>query len=74
MRALALNGTPREIVEKLNRTVNRIIEEPDMQARIFEAGSFPVLPATSSQQWGEMFRRDVQTWADLVERSGATIN
>lgn len=67
-------GTPREIVEKLNQTVNRIIAAPDVQARIHEAGSFPVRPATTPEQWGEMFRRDVQTWADMVRRSGATIN
>lgn len=47
---------------------------PEVQARIHEAGSFPVMPATTPEQWGEMFRRDVKTWADLVTRSGAAIN
>ena len=67
-------GTPRDVVEKLNRSVNRVIAAPDAQQRIHEAGSFPVIPPTSPQQWGEMFRDDVRLWGDLARQSGATIN
>ena len=67
-------GTPREIVERLNRVVNQIITLPEVKAKIFEMGSFPVSPATSAEQWGAMFRQDVQAWGELVRRSGATIN
>ena len=67
-------GTPREIVERLNRVVNQVIAMPDVRTRIFEAGSFPVQPPTSVEQWGSMFRQDVQNWAELVRASGATIN
>ena len=66
--------TPREIVDKLNQAVNRIAAQPETQTRINEAGSFPVLPPTSAAQWGELFRQDVKIWAELVKRSGATIN
>jgi len=64
----------REITDKLDRALNRIAAMPDVQARIREAGSFPVTPAITPKQWGEMFRRDVKTWAGLVTRSGPTIN
>ena len=67
-------NTPREIVEKINAAVNRIIAIPEVQARIFEAGSFPVHPSTSPQQWQEMFRKDVQAWAEMVKLSGASVN
>ena len=64
----------RDIVERLNRVVNQVIAMPDVRTRIFEAGSFPVQPPTSVEQWGSMFRQDVQNWAELVRASGATIN
>ncbi|MBU6271307.1 MAG: tripartite tricarboxylate transporter substrate binding protein [Betaproteobacteria bacterium] len=67
-------GTPREILERLNRVVNQIVAQPEVRARIFEVGAFPVQPATTIDQWGAMFRRDVQSWAELVRSSGATIN
>ena len=67
-------GVAPEIIEKLNRTVNRIISAPDVQKRIFEVGSFPVQPPTTAQQWNEMFRKDVQVWAGLVKQSGAKVS
>ncbi len=67
-------GTPKAIVDKLNQAVNRVIAIPEVQAKIFDAGCFPVKPATTSVQWGEMFRKDVQSWADMVKMSGASIN
>jgi tripartite-type tricarboxylate transporter receptor subunit TctC len=70
----APTGTPREIVERLNQVVNQIIAIPEVKARIFEMGSFPVQPPTTATQWGTMFRQDVQAWGELVRRSGATIN
>lgn len=67
-------GVPAEIVDRLNRSVNRILAVPEVQRRINDVGCFPVLPPTTPQQWGEQFRRDVQTWAEMVRRSGAKID
>ena len=67
-------GTPAAIVERLNHVVNKIVAMSDVEARIFAVGSFPVRPPTTAEQWGAMFRKDVQDWGELVRRSGATIN
>ena len=67
-------GTPKDIVEKLNRSINRILATPEMQKQLYAVGLFPVQPQTSAEQWAEQFRRDVQTWAELVKRSGAKID
>jgi tripartite-type tricarboxylate transporter receptor subunit TctC len=67
-------GTPPEIVERLNGVVNRILAAPDVRTRMFEVALFPVQPPTTPQQWGTMFREDVQAWAELVRSSGATIS
>ena len=50
-------GTPREVVERLNRVVNQIIAQPEVKARLFELAMFPVQPATTPEQWGRMFRQ-----------------
>ena len=67
-------GTPRDVVERLNRLVNQIIAQPDVKARMFELAMFPVNPPTSPEQWGAMFRQDIQAWGDLVRGAGITPN
>lgn len=67
-------GTPPEIVERLNRVVNQIVAQPDVKARLFELAMFPVQPPTTPEQWGAMFRQDVQSWGDLVRSAGITPN
>lgn len=65
-------GTPREIIDRLNRVVNQIIAQPEVRSRMFDLAMFPVQPPTSPEQWGSMFRRDVQAWGDLVKSAGIT--
>ena len=67
-------GTPRPIVDRLNRMINQIIAQPDVKARLFELAMFPVQPPTTPEQWGAMFRQDVQDWGELVRRAGITPN
>ncbi|MFO1329457.1 MAG: tripartite tricarboxylate transporter substrate binding protein [Rubrivivax sp.] len=67
-------GTPREVVERLNRLVNQIIAQPDVKARMFELAMFPVQPPTTPEQWGTLFRHDVQAWGELVRSAGITPN
>lgn len=68
----APKGTPREIVDRLNITVNRINERPEVKARMFDLAMFPVQPPTSPDQWGAMFRKDVQDWRELIRQTGIT--
>ena len=67
-------GTPREIVERLNRVVNQIVAVPEVRSKIIEVGAFPVQPPTTPDQWGAQFRDEVQKWAEVVRWSGATID
>ena len=67
-------GTPREIVDRLNRVVNQIIAQPEVKARLFELAMFPVQPPTTPEQWGAQFRQDVQAWGELVRSAGITPN
>lgn len=68
----APTGTPREIVERLNRITNQIMALPELRSRLFDLALFPVQPPTTPEQWGAMFRSDVQAWGDLVRSAGVT--
>lgn len=63
-------GTPREIIERLNRLTNQIVAAADVKARLFDLALFPVQPPTSPEQWAAMFREDVQRWGELVRSAG----
>jgi tripartite-type tricarboxylate transporter receptor subunit TctC len=65
-------GTPRDVVERLNIMVNRICARPEVKARMFDLAMFPVQPQTSPEQWGAMFRKDVQEWRELIRQAGIT--
>ena len=70
----APTGTPKEIVDRLNRLVNQIIAQPDVKSRLFELAMFPVQPPTTPEQWAAMLRSDVQAWGELVRNTGITPN
>ncbi|WP_162243962.1 tripartite tricarboxylate transporter substrate binding protein [Pseudorhodoferax sp. Leaf265] len=63
-------GTPRAVVDRLNRVVNQIIALPEVKGRLFDLALFPVQPPTTPEQWGAMFRQDVQSWGELVRSAG----
>lgn len=65
-------GTPRDVVNRLNRLTNQIMALPEVKSRIFDLALFPVAPPTTPEQWGAMFRQDVQSWGDLVRSAGIT--
>lgn len=67
-------GTPNDIVNRLNQTVNRILARPEVKARMFDLAMFPVQPQTSPEQWGAMFRQDIHGWRELIRQAGITLN
>jgi tripartite-type tricarboxylate transporter receptor subunit TctC len=60
----APRGTPPEIVAKLNRTVNAVLADPKLQARLAELGGEPM--PTTPAQFGKLV-------AEETERSGKLI-
>ena len=62
-------GTPRAIVEKLNRDIDRVLKLPDVKERLavlaFE------YTANTPQQFAEYVKREVTKWGKVVKDSGA---
>ena len=68
---LAPAGTPADIIEKLNRAVVEIIKTPDVQTRILAIGSEP--SPESPAQFAAFIQAETTKWADVVKKSGASV-
>ncbi len=63
-------GTPRAIIDKLNRTVNDALADPAMQAKLAELGG-TLIPGTP-EDFGKIVADETAKWAKVVNATGAT--
>ncbi|MGD9944922.1 MAG: Bug family tripartite tricarboxylate transporter substrate binding protein [Burkholderiaceae bacterium] len=61
-------GTPREVVERLNREIRTALETPQVRERFAELGMVPA-PGTP-QQFGELIRREITRWTEVIRAAG----
>jgi tripartite-type tricarboxylate transporter receptor subunit TctC len=66
----APKGTPRAIIDKLNKTVNQALADPAMQAKLAELGG-TLIPGTP-EDFGKMVADETAKWAPVVKATGAT--
>ena len=64
-------GTPRDVVAMLNREINRILQLPDVKARLAELGAEPA--ATSPEQFLDFIRSDNAKWDKLIRERGIVV-
>jgi tripartite-type tricarboxylate transporter receptor subunit TctC len=62
-------GTPREIIERLNREINAGLANPTVKAQLEETGSVP-MPLTPAQ-CGAFIAAQIEKWGRVVKFSGA---
>jgi tripartite-type tricarboxylate transporter receptor subunit TctC len=63
-------GTPRAIIDKLNRTINQALADPAMQKRLAELGGTNI-PGTP-EDFGKIIVDETNKWAKVVNATGAT--
>jgi len=63
-------GTPRAIIDKLNRTVNQALADPALQARLAELGGTNI-PGTP-EDFGKIVVDETNKWTKVVKATGAT--
>ncbi len=63
-------GTPRDIIEKLNRTINQALADPAMQAKLAELGGTNI--AGTPEDFGKIVVEETDKWAKVVKATGAT--
>jgi tripartite-type tricarboxylate transporter receptor subunit TctC len=64
-------GTPREVIEKVNAEVNRMLADPKMRERLAELGGAPI-PGTP-EDFGRVIQMETDKWAKVVVSSGAKV-
>lgn len=62
-------GTPRAVVELLNRTMNAAFSDAGMRAKLLDTGGEP-LPG-SPEDFTKVMEGETAKWGDVVKRSGA---
>lgn len=61
-------GTPREIVERLNGEIAKIVQLPDVRAKFQDLGAEPAPMKTD--EYGAWVQKEVETWSRLVREAG----
>ena len=62
-------GTPPEVVGKLNAEANRILQLPDVTARLGPLGAEAA--AHSAAEFARILRADEQKWSRIIREVGA---
>lgn len=63
-------GTPDDVVQKVAGAVRQVVEKPEMQAKLVEIGSDPMI--MTPQDFTRFIGKENEKWADIVKQSGAT--
>jgi tripartite-type tricarboxylate transporter receptor subunit TctC len=64
---LAPAGTPRPVIETLNRAIGRILETPEVAERLHAQGAEPMLGPPSA--FAAFMRAEVDKWAPVVKQA-----
>jgi tripartite-type tricarboxylate transporter receptor subunit TctC len=65
-------GTSPEIVRRWNAEVTRIMQSPDIQARLSNEGAR--FAPNTPDEFSEFVRKEIQKWAPVVKASGARVD
>jgi tripartite-type tricarboxylate transporter receptor subunit TctC len=63
-------GTPRPIVDRLNKEINAALADPGVQAKLAELGGTNI--GGSPENFGKILYDETEKWAKVVKATGAT--
>jgi tripartite-type tricarboxylate transporter receptor subunit TctC len=65
----ATGGTPRDIVNRLNAEIRRIVATPEVRDALHNQGAEPA--TDTPEEFAAIVRADVAMWAKIVRQTGA---
>jgi tripartite-type tricarboxylate transporter receptor subunit TctC len=65
-------GTPAEVVRKLNREINAGLASPKIKSRLAELGSSPIMG--SPDEFGTFVRSETEKWEKVIKVSGTKVD
>lgn len=66
----APHGTPRPIIERVNREVVAILQDPVFRQQMVDAGFDVVSGTNTPEQWGELIASEVGKWSRIAKLVG----
>jgi tripartite-type tricarboxylate transporter receptor subunit TctC len=66
---LTAPGTPQPIINLLNVTLNKILEEPEIKNQLLAQGLEPIL--TTPSEFSKFISEDKDKWAKVVKQSNS---
>jgi tripartite-type tricarboxylate transporter receptor subunit TctC len=64
--------TPQPVIDKLNAEIAKVINRPDVKEAWAKQGAVPMV--MSPKEFDAYLRKDIDKWADVVKKTGATAN
>lgn len=61
-------GTPPEVIEKLNESLNVILSMPSLQEALLQRGYVPPPQPNTAASFGDLIRQESERWLALVEK------
>jgi tripartite-type tricarboxylate transporter receptor subunit TctC len=68
----APKGTPRAVIEKLNKEVNAALADPKVKARLYELGATTLLTGTP-EDFGKVIAEETDKWAKVIKSGGVPL-
>ncbi|HEX5845721.1 MAG TPA: tripartite tricarboxylate transporter substrate-binding protein, partial [Rhodoplanes sp.] len=65
-------GTPKEIIDLVNKEVNAGLNDPKIKARLVELGGIPLV--VTPEEFGKIIAEETEKWARVVKYSGASVD
>lgn len=69
---LAPANTPREIVQRMNAEIAKVLRQPETRRQLEELGNDVV--ASTPEEFGKLFMSELVKWARIVKQTGAKID
>ena len=69
---LAPAGTPAAVIARLHAEFAKVLQQPDIQARLSADGAVPV--GSTPHQFAQYIKSELAKWGKVVKASGATAN
>jgi tripartite-type tricarboxylate transporter receptor subunit TctC len=69
---LVAKGTPDAIVNRLTAEITKVLQLPDVKARMAATGGLPV--KTGPKEFSALLKSDIERWARVVKESGAKVD
>jgi tripartite-type tricarboxylate transporter receptor subunit TctC len=65
-------GTPKPIVDKLNASMREALQVPEVVERFDQLGVERI--GSTPEEFSALVAREIQTWGDVVRRSGIEVH